>query len=225
LPSCHTLLFRSTPVKLKLRQYLRDNINASYTKSLGDDQKVGIPIPLRPQQFLFFRSDSARSGERGPFGSVGGHVTLGAFSTGAGYKCGASDSQGNPLQKLLLTVRLYPREDRASTGVTTRGLAHVTNAAGYAPEPLNLLEVGCCWVPGFASMKPRTARQDCGVLVGSGNPRRPPHLRNQQSLPARCMPNHKNLKNISCLSFSDLRPRSKAPCLPPSANFAPGTVP
>lgn len=187
-------------------QYRRDNLNANYTKSQGDGQKLGF-------RFLFGRNDFYSSGQipldlvkaglLDRFGYIdptdGGRVKLGTFSTyysktfanGDTFKADgflgrslfdlysnftfylndpihgdafqqhdsrlqeggnvqyvhfhklrgvpASFTAGSNFHDNQINVGLYPREGRVPTGATTRGHAHVTNAAGYAQESLSLL--------------------------------------------------------------------------------------
>jgi hypothetical protein len=187
-------------------RYRRDNVNGNYTRSIGDNEKVGFRI-------LYGRNDFYSSGQipldlvseglLNRFGYIdpsdGGRVWLGTVSAyfskvrdnGDVFKVDGFVSRSlfdlysdftfflndpingdgiqqhdSRLQQGLnaqythvhrlgraqavlvaganfhdneINVGLYPRVERAPTGVTTRANAHVTNAAGYAQESVSLL--------------------------------------------------------------------------------------
>lgn len=186
-------------------QYRRDNVNANYTRSLGEDQKLGFRLLFGRNNFYSSGQlplDLVSAGELNRFGSVdpsdGGRVKLGTFSAyysktfangdtfkadgflgrslfdlysnftfflndrvhgdafqqhdsrlqeGSNvqyvhfHKLGGATAElmaGGNVHDNQINVGLYPREGRVPTGVTARGLAHVTNEAGFLQESVNL---------------------------------------------------------------------------------------
>jgi hypothetical protein len=108
--------------------------------ALKADGFIGRSLFDLYSNFTFFLNDPVRGDAFQQHDSrlqEGGNIQYVHFHNPSGVP--ASFTAGSNFHDNQINVGLYPREGRVPTGVSTRGHAHVTNAAGCAQESLSLL--------------------------------------------------------------------------------------